>query len=108
KITDGRVEPAPVVMELIAAGVAILPALIEQVESGQDPCIDLSSIRNAAMDPATAKAGLARATLPTLMATRLELVKRWISASTAESGSGRVPQAVLDALSSIRTAAEVL
>ncbi len=108
KVADGTVSPTPEVMELVASGVAILPALVEQVESGQDPCIDLNSIRNAAMDPATAKAGLARTTLPTLMATRLELVKRWINASANEAGSGRVPQAVLDALASIRTAAEVL
>lgn len=108
KVTERTVEPGPEVVELIAAGVAILPVLLEQVESGQDPYIDLSAIRSAALNPETARAGLARATLPTLMTTRLELVKRWINASTQDASSGRVPQAVLDALVSIRTAADVL
>lgn len=98
------------VIELVGAAVAVLPALVEQLESGRDPGVDLRELQRAAAAPdlAQVEPGSGRSVLAVTAERELAVVRRWLEALAAGKSSGLVPAAASDALQALAFAAETL
>ncbi|HSG63933.1 MAG TPA: Hpt domain-containing protein, partial [Gammaproteobacteria bacterium] len=109
RLIDQRVEATPALIELVGAAVAVLPALVEQIESGAEPGVDLGPLRRAATaEPGGIPGGLGRVVLAGTAARELAILHRWLDAVAEGKGSGQVPQAVFEALETLARCAETL
>lgn len=107
RIGSAPVAASPSVIELVGAALAVLPALLEQIESGQDPAVPLRPLQAAAAQSDLSKVpgGLGAQVLSASIARDAATVGRWLDAAAAGSASGAVPAAVVDALRAIEVAA---
>lgn len=109
RITGGEPAP-PAVLDLVGAAVAVLPGLVEQIESGTDPGVNLRPLSAAAGGENTGKAtgGVGAPILAALTARHLDAVHRWLDASAAGKTSGQLPEGVIASLDALAIAAETL
>ena len=97
-------------VDLIGAAISVLPALLEQIESGRDPGVALAPLQKAALTADLSKLapGSGAQVLSATTAREATVVHRWLDAVAAGQGSGAVPAAVVDALAEIAAVARTV
>lgn len=109
KFEERPTEPTPELFELVGSAVAVLPALVEQIETGTDPGLDLGGLRRAAVgDFRQVAAGSGKGVLAATAAREFATLHRWLDAVAGGKSSGQVPQAVYEALESLAKVAEAV
>ncbi|MEX0900660.1 MAG: Hpt domain-containing protein [Gammaproteobacteria bacterium] len=105
-------ESAPVtpgIVDLVGAALSVLPALLEQIESGREVGVPLVPLqKTAGGNLAAIDVGSGASVLAATAARETAVVHRWLDAVAAGNGSGAVPPAVIDALQELEAVARIV